>query len=413
MLIKSGVALLFATTAACSKAPVDQGTPTPSLSPAAKDTAVPLPTFSKETHIDAITRLQKVAKDTTEVSPSIRDAFEATTNAFSGIRLPDGKFQRLRTLAFSETTTEQLLRLARLGEAKFDFNHPGVICEYAFLRDLAGFPKDMRDGLLDTYAQAVVDGLGNVYDRNAFLAVALEIGHMSKPPLDKINKINEDRKRRGVLPLINPTEDTGTSNTLREGGVVQEREVNLQVSFLIALKIMEQYPKWFPILNCKQEGFPVDRLDDTVPDLDEYYIKHRDSIITMKYKWEKMAQKLQDFGAQVVRIANHFNGADDPSLRGGMVITPNFGSQAQKSLKIAEAIATSLTTRVSKYDKSYQCRVADKLNDIKEPYWDLDSYDGDDPSDIKAGNVAKITGAANRQLARIRCHALHRTDCDN
>lgn len=73
-----------------------------------------LPTFSPEVHISPNDRIAKVAKTFLEVDPGVSGAFKESTNTYSG-EVTEG-FQQVRALAWSETSTQQVVRLGRTGE---------------------------------------------------------------------------------------------------------------------------------------------------------------------------------------------------------------------------------------------------------------------------------------------------------
>lgn len=367
----------------------------------------PSPTTNPESRTSPAERLKRVERATAIVEDKVRRAFEAVTNSYSGIKHTDvqikkGEFQRLRQMAFSKTTTQQIVNWAKEGSIFFDFNHPGVISEFEFFWYFVRQPKDAQTKLLEAYAEAVVEGLAKAaYDKNKPLAVALEIGHISNPPMDKVNKVNEDRKRRGVSPIY-PTQDVGAREVV-DGQTLVEKDYNLPLARLIALKIMENYPYWFPILNAQEEGFMVDRFIEHVPDSDSRYIHHGDSILSMKYKWEKLASELDRIGMKMVRVAVHFNGDAEHKIKGGYVMAPVYGRYAQESQNMAKAISDTLREKIRRIDPAYTNRVETDLNsDPNGEYWSLNGWDKDDPKDVQEGRPERVTGVSNKLLATIR-----------
>lgn len=371
-------------------------------------------TVNPDSRFSPADRLKKVERSVIQVSDSVRKAFEAVTNSYSGIKHTEAQikkteFQRLRQLAFSETTTQQIVNMAQEGKIFFDFNHPAVLSEFDYAWFIGNLPVEEQKLLLEAYAEAVVKGLERVYRKDQPLAVALEIGHMSVPPMDKVNKVNEDRKKRKV-PEISPTRDTGAVVRLSSGKVIKEKDFNIPLAQLIALKIMEGYPYWFPVLNSKEDGFPVQRFIEKVNDSEEYYIGNADCILSMKYKWEKLATELEKVGMKMVRISIHFNGADknDEAFerRGGFVMVPVYGRYATESQRVAKPLSDAISEEVRKArpnDKKYTNGVDTEQNDDPlEEYWTLNGWDKDKKEDVQEGKPERVTGISNKLLAKIR-----------
>lgn len=378
---------------------------TPLPESTAEPTATPKPTFSRESLILPKDRLALIMQEPVDLPLAVRQAFEAVTNAYSASRRPDNRFQRLRQVAFSATTTQQMIDRARAGNLFIEPFHTAVVVEFDQLRDHAALPKENRAGILDVYAEGVVDGLANVYNPREYLAVAIEAGHWSLAPKDKIDQINRDRAKRGVSRILRPTQDTGAFATLLEGGTVSERETTLALSRLIVLKVMQRFPKWIPVINTQDGGFPVDRFNPKVEDDETYYIRHRDALISLRYKWERLADMLKQAGVPMTRIAVHFDAT--PNLTGGFVMPQNANYKVE-STKLADTLAESLSAKVEPYRPDYKNVSRPEYNANPEsPYWMIDdlAYEEDKPA-VARGEPDKVHGATNKLLAGIRHEAL-------
>lgn len=381
---------------------------TPLPKPTAEPTATPKPKFSPESLIPPKDRLATFMHEPVDLPPAVRGAFEAVTNAYSASRRPDNKFQRLRQVAFSTTTTQQIIDRARAGNLFIEPCHPAIVVEFDQLRDFAASPKEHRAGILDVYAEAIVDGLTTVYNPREYLAIAIEAGHWSYSPKDKIEQINQDRKKRGVSRILRPTQDTGAFAKLLEGGDVSEKETNLALSRLIGLKVIQRFPKWIPVINTQENGFPVDRFNPTVSDNEDFYIRHRDALISLRYKWERLAEMLKGAGVPMARIAVHFDGT--PNLIGGFIIPQN-ANYKEESLRLANSLATKLEERVKPHRPEYVNVPRLEYNpDPESPFWMIDdlAHKEDAPA-VSRGEVDKVRGATNRLLAGIRSEALRST----
>ncbi len=367
-------------------------------------TPTPTPTFSPESAIAPKDRLAVLMREPIDLPQAARQAFEAVTNAYSASRRPDNRFQRLRQVAFSPTTTQQLIDRAKAGNLFIMLYHSAVVAEFDQLRDFAALPKEKRNGILDVYAEGVVDGLAGVYNPAEYLAVAIEAGHLSSAPKDAIDKINQGRVARGVAKIY-PTQDTGAFAPLLEGGEVSEKEVNLALGRLIALKIMQRFQKWIPVVNAQEDGFPVERFIAQVPDTLTHYIAHRDAIVPLRYKWERLADLLKQAGVPMVRIAVHFDGT--PGLAGGFMIPQN-SNYKEESIRLADSLAKGLAQRAKPYMPQYvNVPRPDFNSNPDQPYWMIDdlAFPEDFPA-VREGKVDNVRGVTNRLLAAIRSEAL-------
>lgn len=379
----------------------------PSLS-STEPTTTPKPTFSPESKIPPKDRLALLMREPIDLPSTAREAFEAVTNAYSASRRSDNRFQRLRQVAFSTTTTQQLIDRARAGNLFIKPDHPAVIAEFEQLRDWAALPRENRAGMLDVYAEGVIDGLANVYNPTEYLAIAIEAGHHSSAPKNKIEKINQERTQRGVRRIY-PTQDTGAFATLLEGGQVSEKEVTLALSRLIALKVMQRFPRWMPVINTQEDGFPVDRFNPNIQDSETHYISHRDALVPLRYKWETLASRLKQTGIPMTRIAVHFDGT--PDFVGGFIIPQN-ANYKEESLKLADSLAENLERRVKVYIPHYTNVTRPDFNpDPNRPYWMIDDLAfEEDVLAVRSGEVDKVRGATNKLLAGIRSEALAITE---
>lgn len=374
----------------------------PNARPIERPTAVPRPTFPTEAIRPASARLERVAGTTVSVSGEVRRAFEQVTNTYTG--RATAEFQRLRVVAFSETSTQQLVDRAKNGNLIIKTAHPALIVELEYLQRWAQFPSEFRMQMLDMYAEGIIDGLLATHDPNNHLAVGLEAGHMSVAPPEKINAINADRKARSISRVLRPTEDTGASAKTFEGAEIVEKQINYQVAQLVALKIIERYPKWQPVLNSKENGFPAERFS-SITDTDTHYIRHRDSLITLRYKWERLAELLAGQGVPMVRFAIHLDGGP-PGAKDGSTIPQN-SSYKDPSTRLARGVSSGLQRRVLPYVPDYANRFRPEANnDPFKPYWMIDDYNGDKLEDIAAGRIDKVDGATSKLLAEIRLEEL-------
>jgi len=276
-------------------------------------------------------------------------------------------------------TVEQLKQLAREGKLYFRNNHPIVIVEPEFLWFWASRPKEIRGELLDRYADGIIKGLIRHFGEGSKVEVFLEAGHMSKVPEGLRNQ------------------DTGTAAKLAEGGVINERDVNLELSKIIARKIRERQPGWIIIINSDESGIFINSHVATF-DGNPYDVRALDVLMVQRYVWEKLAEAATKAGYKPVKIAVHHNGgANNP--RGGEVIPPAVGDFRDESLALAKAINEGLKNNVTPVLKDYETVVIE-LDQADDPYPITDCA-VDDPQAVKEGNLEELHCKANRFVARI------------
>lgn len=312
-------------------------------------------------------------------------------------------FEQVKTLKIPHDISQQLIDLAKTGKLFFKQNYPAVICESEFLNFWAIQNASMRQNLLNAYADGIIKGIARIYSPRMQLVVGLEIGHLSIPPMAKINEINDKREMEGLQKLF-PTEDSGAKAETAEGEKIYEREVNFKLGHLIAQKITREYPLWFPVLSSNEPGYHVDRLIRNIGRDEEFYIRHHDAMLPLKYYWEKLASKVRKTSVGMILIAIHFNDVPGQEFQDGVVIPQNFGRFAELSLRTAYAISENLKVQVRQHIPDYMNSINTELNTIENPYWTLDSIE-DSEEDVRSGNSAKIKSAANKLVVRMRAAA--------
>jgi hypothetical protein len=144
-------------------------------------------------------------------------------------------------------------------------------------------------------------------------------------------------------------------------------------------------------------------------DTDTTYITHKDSIVMMRYKWEWLAEQLQNAGINMFRISNHFNGGTATSRDGFFV--PQNAHFKDVSEQFSTALAAAVQRRVRQVRPDYVNIMNGKINDCdKQPFWMIDDKDDDNPDHVRDGLVRYVNGATNGIITRIRSEKLGLSD---
>lgn len=307
------------------------------------------------------------------------DSFEPgrQTNALATETVPFPKLEGVRKIVCP--TVEQIKELAQEEKLYFRNNHPIVIVESEFLWFWAKQPKEKRGELLDRYADGITEGLIKHFGSESRVVVFLEAGHMTKVP-------------EGVR-----TQDIGTAAMLPEGGIINERDVNLQLSKIITRKIGDKQPGWMVIINSDESRILVNSHVATF-DGSKYDVRSLDALMVQRYCWERLAEAATKAGYKPVKIAVHHNGAAG-NPRGGWIIPPATGDFRKDSVAIANAIKDGLRNKVKQVVKDYEA-VVTNLDQIDDPYPITDCA-VDDPQAVKEGALEKLRCKANRYVARV------------
>ncbi|MBM3283317.1 hypothetical protein FJY90_03615 [Candidatus Gottesmanbacteria bacterium] len=270
-------------------------------------------------------------------------------------------------------TTEQLKQWAREGKLFYSNNHPVVIIEAEYLKYWASQPPETRTQLLDVYADAFIDGLEKVYDGNKPLIVALEAGHMS------------------VAPPGQRTQDTGTAATTTEGQYIAEKQVNVQLTKIIAARILQRHPNWVPVVNSDENGYNVSQVATFAGN--EFDVRCLDAVMLTRVVWEALADN-----GEMVRLSIHFNGAEG-NPRGGVVIPQAAGDNKPQSDRLAAEIVSALKAKVSQLIGGYSAQVM-ALDSAIDPYPITDAA-SDNRTSVLAGDLNSVRSKANRYVTRL------------
>ncbi|RJQ38482.1 hypothetical protein C4559_01695 [Candidatus Microgenomates bacterium] len=216
--------------------------------------------------------------------------------------------------------------------------YPSVIGEFDYMSYFAIQPKEIREKLMDSYAEGVVVALEKTYGSKSLL-ILVEPGHRSMPVGGK-----------GTI-------DTGTGSA-----GMREKDVNVEISKRIAKRVAERN-QWIAVVSGDYETEKISS-DGTA-------LNSREALGPLISGWQKLNDAAKKDN-EVIKISVHMNGSSVPNARNGEVYYQTVGQNASeeeklnesKSQEFAKILAASLEEKTKKVIPDYSARtIGDNPND--------------------------------------------------
>ncbi|QQG44218.1 MAG: N-acetylmuramoyl-L-alanine amidase [Candidatus Roizmanbacteria bacterium] len=213
-------------------------------------------------------------------------------------------------------TPEELVDYSQVIEfvGKLRNSHDSVLSESLFTKELAGFSTEKRQEVLKAIAKAHAQALVEYYGDNEAI-IGLDPGHGSS--------------------------DVGSSGTTPEGKTIAEKELTWEVSQMLAEELKTlSHNRYFIVILRPHD--PQDRDldgDGTIAPVER--IQKRKALL-MKME-QKLRDKPEDIGKNILYLSMHFNGSSDPNQGGAEMYWPNsFAVKDDNHRQASEALAKSI-----------------------------------------------------------------------